>query len=210
VKRPLRLLMLMVGLVPAIVLGLVAAYGMVGSNTWSVTSTVVLDVQAEDVTVLTDDVRKWRDWMLIDHVAEEDFMTVQSRQVTGAGATLGWMTGFLAGEVVLSSEWEDGESYSLDWLERRAGRPSPTSTNSNPDPTGWVESTGTLEVRLADDNGITLTLIESGSGGPRPLGPFLLNTLETKRHDVLDQRLSALAELALVAARRRETIEAVQ
>ncbi len=52
-KRPLRLLMLMVGLVPAIVLGLVAAYGMVGSNTWSVTSTVALDVQAEDVTLIS-------------------------------------------------------------------------------------------------------------------------------------------------------------
>lgn len=187
-----------------------AGYGMLGPNTWSVTSTVALDVQADDVTVLTDDVRKWRDWMLIDHVADDDFTTIQTRQVTGAGATLGWMTGFLAGEVVLRSEWEDGESYSLDWLERRAGRPAPTSTDPTPEPTGWTESTGTLEVRLADDGGITLTLIESGSAGPRPLGPFLISTLRAKRHDVLDQRLSALAELAKVAARRRETLEAVR
>ncbi len=208
--RPLRLMVLMVGLVPAIGLSLVAGYGMLGPNTWSVTSTVALDVQADDVTVLTDDVRKWRDWMLIDHVADDDFTTIQTRQVTGAGATLGWMTGFLAGEVVLRSEWEDGESYSLDWLERRAGRPAPTSTDPTPEPTGWTESTGTLEVRLADDGGITLTLIESGSAGPRPLGPFLISTLRAKRHDVLDQRLSALAELAKVAARRRETLEAVR
>lgn len=203
-------MLLMVGLVPALLLCLVAGYGMIGSNTWSATSSVALNVQAEDITVLTDDVRKWRDWMLIDHVADEDFVTVQSQQYTGAGATLGWMTGFLAGEVVLQSEWEDGESYSLDWLERRAGRPVATSTDPNPEPTGWTESTGTLEVRLADDGGITLTLIESGSAGPRPLGPFLVGTVGAKRHDVLDERLAALAELAKVAARRRETIEAVR
>lgn len=199
--RPLRAALLVVGLIPAIVLIAVVGYGLLAPNTWAISSSVALDAAPEDVIPLAEDVTRWRDWMLVEQRDDPGFETIEQggRPTTAAGATISWNTSYRTGDLMLTSEWEDALSYSMDWRERRAGRPpAPSSTavlpGSRTGPTAWVETTGTVEVRLADD-GITLTLLERGRAGPRPLGPFLVSSVAETRQDVLDARLTALAEV---------------
>ena len=207
--RALRVILVFVGLVP--VFGLVGAvgYGFVGPNDWRVTGSTDVGVAAADVIPLTEDVRKWRNWLLVDQADVAGFTTVQTAQTTGAGARLEWNTSFETGGVMLINEWQDEASYALDFRERRAGRARQTSSNPDAEPTSWTVSEGSLVVEQTA-LGVRLTLGQRGTGGPRPLGPFLRGSVQKKRQSEVDRRLIALGEQAERQAERRVLLEAAQ
>jgi len=206
--RSLRALLIGVGLLPTLLLLVAVAYGFIGPNTWSATTSVTLsDVEPEDAIGLVDDVREWREWLLIDYVGDGGLETVQEAGTAGEGARLQWTHGFLAGELYIASERDNASSYALDFRELRAGRPRATGTRDVASPTVWTESRGTVTVERVEA-GVRLTFSEHGLGGPRPIGPYVVARVQERRHAALDQRLRALAELTKVHARRREALSA--
>lgn len=205
--RALRAVLLALGLLPALVLVGVAAYGFVAPNRWEVRAETEVELPLDDLQVLTDNVARWPEWVLADVVGEDDFTSVLDQdQIAGGGATVQWMTGFLTGDAQLMYEVEMASSYTLVYQERRAGRPSATVAQPEPEPTAWRQIDGELDVELLDDGRLRVVLSESGRGGPRPIGPFVVARLQDKQQDVVEAKLTALVDQAAARAERRRAL----
>ena len=199
--RPLRALLLVVGLLPAVALVGVAAYGFLAPNTWEVRVEAVTDVAPDAVIAQVDDSRRWDDWMFVGDAGASDFVSIEYEGAhTGIGAGAGWRRSFEMGRARMVEEWEDADGYSMMWLSERAGRPreaepNPLKPQRTNDPTAWVETTGHITVS-PEGSGSALVLVHSGTGGPRPLGPFLLGALASARRDKAESQLEALVSTA--------------